>query len=763
MRHRPPTVREWVSALLGVVLAVIPAAADDAIKERGLSIWKNQCIECHGTGGEGVDGKYDEPLYGNWSLEKLTRIIHKTMPEDDPEKCVDEDAEAVALYIYDAFYSMKARARNTPARVELVRLTNRQYLNTAADLLRPFVGDSQPGRERGLRAVYYSARNFDGKERKIERVDAQVQFDFGEFSPDPEQFKDEEFSIQWSGSLLAPETGDYEFTVRSENGFRLWVNQNDVALIDGWVSSGRVLEQSATIRLIGGRAYPLRLDFFKFKDKSASVALQWKPPHGVRQTIPARHLTPQRVNETLVITTPFPPDDSSVGYERGVAVSRSWDEAATHAAIEVANHVLTHLNRLAGTKDDADDREQKIREFCGRLVETAFRRPLTEEQRAFFVESQFEPGTKIENSVKRVILLTLKSPRFLYLGLQGGPVDDFEIASRLAAGLWDSLPDSTLNRLAKEGRLKEPALVAAQARRMLDDPRARAKMRDFLHHWLQLDHVESLVKDSGLFPTFTPEVVADLRTSLELFLDDAVWSRPSDFRELLLADYLFVNERLAKFYGIDREVDDFTKVILDDRQRSGVITHPYLLAMFSYPKTTSPIHRGVFLTRNVVGRALKPPPMAIEFKDNDFPEDLTMREKVAELTRDDACQSCHSVINPLGFSLENYDAVGRWRTEENRRPIDAASDYPTHDGRTVRLNGARDLAEFAAASDQAQKGFIEQLFHQVVKQPMLAYGPRVQDELHRSFVDSDFNVQQLLVNIATLAALHDDTKLAIAD
>src|SRR5438132_14141314 len=137
-----------------------------------------------------------------------------------------------------------------------------------------------------------------------------------------------------------------------------------------------------------------------------------------------------------------------------------------------------------------------------------------------------------------------------------------------------------------------------------------------------------------------------------------------------------INDRLAKFYGVETNAaDDFVKVSFDPKQRSGVVTHPYLLAAFSYPKSSSPIHRGVFLTRNIVGRTLRPPPMAMTFKEEDFAPNLTMREKVSELTRPQACQTCHSVINPLGFSLDSYDAVGRFRTRENDRAINALSDY----------------------------------------------------------------------------------------
>jgi hypothetical protein len=193
-----------------------------------------------------------------------------------------------------------------------------------------------------------------------------------------------------------------------------------------------------------------------------------------------------------------------------------------------------------------------------------------------------------------------------------------------------------------------------------------------------------------------------------------------------------------------------------------VLTHPYLLAAFSYQKSSSPIHRGVFLTRNIMGRALKPPPMAQVFKEADFAPNLTMREKVAELTRPQACQTCHSVINPLGFSLEQYDAVGRFRTREGDRTIDPVSDYTTDDGRTIRLAGARDVAEFAAGSEHAQNAFIEQLFHQIVKQPMLAYAADLPDRLRASFVASDFNIQILLVEMATLSALYDQDKLTDA-
>lgn len=762
-RVRPTLLVPVLLALAGLAApAPLSAAAPD-----GRQIYRQQCAKCHGKNGEGVKGKYDDALHGDWSIEKLTRYIDKNMPEDAPEKCVGPDAEAVARFMNDTFYSREARARQKPPRVELVRLTNRQYANTVADLVKSFGDiDATPGTNRGWRANYRNrSRGANPGRGNIERVDRVIDFDFGASSPfvDSNAPKStnggkttNEFSITWRGSLLAHESGEYEFIIKTPNGVRLWVNDDETPLIDAGVASANLTEHRAARRLIGGRVYPMRLEFQRAaRDKAASIALLWKPPHGTVQPLPARHVAPINVSPTFVVTTPFPPDDSSVGYERGVSVSKAWDEAATQAAIETANHVERELDRLSRSRPRDTNRVDRLKAFSEAFVTAAFRRPLTPEQKRLHVDAQFKSAAKPEDAVKRVVLLALKSPRFLYLGLDAAKPDDYEVASRLSFALWDSMPDRDLKRLAAEGKLRTPEAVTTQARRLLADPRARAKMRGFLHHWLQVNHVEDLSKDSALYPGFTPDIVSDLRASLDYFLDDVVWQPSSDYRRLLLEDDLWVNERLARFYGVQaKAADDFVKVTLDPKQRSGVITHPYLLAAFAYPKSSSPIHRGVFLTRNIVGRALRPPPVAVAFKDADFNPNLTMREKVAELTRPQACQSCHSVINPLGFSLEHYDAVGRFRTKEGDRPIDAASDYTTDDGAVVKLRGARDVAEFAVGSDHAHGAFIEQLFHQLVKQPILAYGRDVPTELRQGFTRSGFNIQQLTVDIVTRTALH---------
>ncbi|MBI5800176.1 MAG: DUF1592 domain-containing protein [Verrucomicrobia bacterium] len=721
----------------------------------GQEIYVAMCSRCHGETGQGAAGKHDEALSGDKSVASLAKLIARTMPEDKPGTCKGSDADKVAAYIFDAFYSPAAKARLKPARVELSRLTVPQHQNALADLVGSFRGRGGVKEAGGLAANYYNARQTRNDKKMLARTDAQVAFDWKDASPLPGKLGVEEFSMTWSGSVIAEATGEYEFTVKSENGVRLWVNDMDAKLIDGWVSSRTLSEHRGVISLLGGRAYPLRLEFFKYKDKTASVSLEWKPPGRPREVIPARNLAPQGTVETFVAATVFPADDGSAGYERGIAVSKAWDESATAAAVEAASHVVTKLNELARTQKGAADRAEKAKAFARLFAERAFRRPLTEEQKQTFVDAQFAAAKDVDVAIKRVVLLVLKSPRFLYPELGGATPDDFTIASRLSFGLWDSLPDDELTKAAAAGQLRTSEQVVQQTRRMLADPRARAKLRAFFHEWLMMDEATDVSRDPKTFPGFNDALLADLRTSLELFIENVVWNEGADYRKLLLADYLFLNERLAKFYGVERGAGDgFTKVSFDAKQRAGVLTHPYLLTMFAYYRSSSPIHRGVFLTRNVLGRTLKPPPMAIEFMDNKFSPTLTMREKVSELTRPANCQGCHVIINPLGFSLENYDAVGRYRLNENGKPVNATSEYPTADGKTIRFNGARDVAEHAAANEIAQRGFAEQLFHHIVKQSPDAYGKETMKQLHADFAGSEFNIQKLVADIVKVSALH---------
>ncbi len=748
--------------LLGSYLVL--ASTAHAENEKGAAIYAQRCAECHGANGEGVAGVRSEPLIGDLSVRELTKYISDTMPEDDPAACVGEDAAAVAAYIHETFYSVTAQFKNRPMRIELSRLTVRQYQNSIADLIGAFAGSGTWDAQRGLEANYYNSRQRRRENRVVSRIDPVVDVNFGEAFPDgklPEKKEGQdkpdpaEYSLEWNGSVLAPETGLYEFVVVTENGVQLWINDTNRPIVDARVKSGSDTEHRGTVFLLGGRAYSLRLEINKAKsEKTASAQLRWKPPHHAEELLPERQLLPRRVPTVLVVETPFPPDDKSVGYERGAAVSPEWNEATTFAALEIADKVIGRLNELAKLGRESDRRTEQLRDFCLKFAERAFRRPLTDAQRDIFVERQFRDAPDTETAVKRVVLLVLKSPRFLFPGAAAESFDDYRAAEWLALALWDSLPDDQLLRAAAEGKLSTREQLDAQARRMVDDVRTRAKVRGFFHQWLHFDHFHDVAKESSLYPGFEPAIASDLRTSLEFFIEDVVWSERSDYRELLAADYVLLNSRLARFYGIELPGDvDFVPFALDSEHRAGILSHPYLMTGLAYDKVSSPIHRGVFLARSLLGRFLKPPPIAVAPLEVELHPDMTTRERVAMQTSSTTCMACHGMINQLGFSLEEFDAVGRYRTEESGREVDAGGRYIARTGDEVEFRGARELAEFLSHSEEAHTAFTEQLFQNLIKQPIQAFGPEMLPRLRKSFQTHEFSMRHLLGETAVESTL----------
>ncbi|HUR38722.1 MAG TPA: DUF1592 domain-containing protein [Planctomycetota bacterium] len=739
-----------LTPLLLILAGAAPAFADDL---NGQQIYAKKCVSCHGPNGEGTK-EHPELLIGDRSLEKLSSYIAKTMPEDKPGTCVGDEAKKVAEYIFNAFYSRAAQARNKPPRIELARLTIGQYRNAIADLIASFREPQKADPRAGLRAEIYNSKRPKDDKRVIDRIDPVVNSTFPATGP-ADNVAGEEYSGRWTGTLLAPETGIYEINLETINGARLWLNALDTPLIDAWVRSGDEKAHRETVFLLAGRAYPLKFEFFKEKkEKGASVALKWKLVDRVEELIPDVYLSPGKAPETLLLRTAFPPDDRSMGFERGNLVSKAWDEATTEAAMEVALYLVGRSKALAGVAVDAPDAKQRLPAFCRKFTERAFRRPLTPEQVQFFVDRQFTEAKDAETALKKCILLTLKSPRFLYRELGAAEPDQFDTAARISFGAWDSIPDAELFEAAKNGKLGTRDEVLKHVERLLASPRARAKVRQFYFQWLSMDRLHDLTKNAKRFPEFTDEVESDLRRSLDLFLDEVTWSEASDFRQFVLADYVPLNGRLAKFYNAPLPADaPFQKAFEGSGQHAGLLTHPLLMAGFAYDSTTSPIHRGLFVARSLLGRRFRPPPEAVTPLSPDLHPDMTTRERVMLQTKPQACQSCHATINPLGFAFENFDAVGRFRKTELNKPIDATGFYWTRGGDTVKFNGARELGTSLAASEETQAAFIEHLFHFMIKQPVLAHGLDRPESLRLGFVKSGYSIRKLLAEIIASSAI----------
>lgn len=749
----PPMFRHCYSTLLLMVSACSSLNAADIAD--GAKIYSQKCASCHGSSGQGTE---DVPhqLFGDRSTFELAEVISNTMPEGEPEECEGEDAKIVAEWMRQEFYSPQAQARINPPRRRLSRLTVSQYRNGVADLVQGFSWFNQPNENSGLESRYYSSRHFRDKSRVIERLDPTVFFDFKDKTPDDDKFaKPEEFSISWQGSLVIDETGWYDFIVQTENGVRLFVNDNDSALIDAWVKSGDDSEFRGSRFLIAGRLYPIRLEWFKFKEPTASIKLLWKPPHGTDQPVPSRHLSPQSTPEVLVVATPFPPDDRSDGYIRGTSVSAEWDQATTYAAIEVVDKLPRFLGNAAKLKKEQTPEEQtnKLQGFCETFAFRAFRRKLTDEQKQIYIQKHFEQAESSSDAVRRSVLAVLKSPRFLYREITGSS-DVFTQAERMSFALTDSIPDKDLLTAASKGWMKDEQGLRDQAWRLVNSYRGKVRLHEFLRVWLNLERLHDVDKAPESFPDFTADVASDMRASLEMLLHEAA-SSEDGFGVLMKEQKVWLNGRLAQFYGVDSVSGDsnrYQKVDFESDRRLGVITHPYLLTALAYRDVTSPIHRGVFVSRGILGRTLKPPPDSVAPTAPDLEPHLTTRERVTTQTSPQMCANCHTMINGLGFPLEEFDAVGRYRDKEKERPIDATGRYRLQDGEFQTFEGAAELSRFLSESPETRRSFSRQLFHHMVQQPILAYGPDSIDQLADFLTQNDDKIKNLMVEIAVHSA-----------
>lgn len=744
-------------------------SSQDSVLRRGAAVYEKRCVSCHGANGEGVRDRYEDPLIGDDSIGELSKRITETMPEDKPEECVGEDAAAVAAWIHRSFYSEAARVRNRPPRIALARLTGTQLRQSLADLY-ALNGDVRGrGQKRGLRGIYYDGARPNKKNEKIDRVDSTVEFDFGRDGPGY-GITPQDFFIQWRGGLAVDSTGTYTIVIRSHCAFVCNLGRYDREFINNHVQSGDKTEFRRSIVLTGGRVYPIEIRLYQRKRKTeqppADISLSWIPPLGVEQTVPARNLTPEYVTPAFSLQTKLPPDDRSYGYDRGIAVDRQWDDSTTAAAIEFAGAAAAELwpEFRRRHKNDTDKNRARLRAFLTEIVAAAFRGQLDERSRNLYVDAQIDATQDDAEAIRRSLLISLKSPRFLYPMLAGKQTPSQRVASRLALTLFDSLPtDRRLTNQIRNDRLLTEQQLREAARLMVVDDRAKSKTRDFLSEWLNLRHLDEISKNDSLFPNFDASLVSDLRTSFFALLDEVVSSEASDYRDFFRIDHVWTTQALSDFYGgtwkpAENEGPALRLSRDEPQARFGLVTHPYLMSGLAYRDSTSPIHRGVFLIRYMLGRTLRPPNEAFTPLSPDLHPDLTTRARVELQTSPESCQVCHRKINGLGFVLENFDAVGRYRTRDRQKTVNSAGFYTTRKDELKSFTGPGELAEFLASSDDAQRAFVGRAFQHFVKQPAAAFGPHTLEELTGFFRQNDCSIRKLLVEIAVIAATHQDTQ-----
>ncbi|HVZ19544.1 MAG TPA: DUF1592 domain-containing protein [Vicinamibacterales bacterium] len=323
------------------------------------------------------------------------------------------------------------------------------------------------------------------------------------------------------------------------------------------------------------------------------------------------------------------------------------------------------------------------------LAHRAYRAPVSavDRQRIMAIYDEGRRTGTFESGVESALVRVLAAPRFVFRVEQdpasvkpGTPyrLPDIELASRLSFFLWSSIPDDELLRVAEQGTLHEPAVLDAQVRRMLADPKSQAIIGNFAGQWLQLRNVRNVQPNSDLFPDFDDNLRSAFKRETELFFE-SVMREDRPVLDLMTANYTFVNQRLAEHYGIPGVYGSrFRRVTLTDERRFGLLGKGSVLAVTSHAERTSPVERGKWILENILGLPVPPPPpipgagVFAEAKPGEAPK--SMREQMAEHRKNPVCATCHKVMDPIGLSLDNFDVVGSWRTEDAGHPIDATGE-----------------------------------------------------------------------------------------
>jgi hypothetical protein len=362
---------------------------------------------------------------------------------------------------------------------------------------------------------------------------------------------------------------------------------------------------------------------------------------------------------------------------------------------------VCHPDAAAPAAGAVNDRAKPESSCARQITETfahrAFRRPVTADEVTRllrFYEASRKNGGSFDQGIEQVVAAVLSSPNFLYRGIWGTSnlaLTDLELASRLSFFLWNTGPDRELLALAESRALTKPGEVEKQVRRMLADPKAASLVTNFAMKWLNLDSLDSVKPDPVLFPGFTDQLRRDFSTEAEAFVGSILLEDRS-LVDLLTADHTFLNERLARHYGISGvSGPQFRRVTLTDKERFGLLGKAAVLMRTSYADRTSPVLRGAWVLDKLMGTPPTPPPpdTATDLSQKAGEQPKTVRARL-ELHRDKAsCKMCHGVIDPTGLALENFDAIGAWRTLDTqaKAPIDAGTVLPNG----VAINGVLDL------------------------------------------------------------------------
>lgn len=430
----------------------------------------------------------------------------------------------------------------------------------------------------------------------------------------------------------------------------------------------------------------------------------------------------------------------------------------------IADKVLEQIatrKMLFGKPPAGTPPREAARAVAMSLAKKAYRRPPTPAEVDVLVAA-FDLGKRNKMSYQKSLQLMVKamlvSPQFLFItpvesGAGSGiiPLDDYQLASRLSYLLWATMPDDALMALAENGTLHQPAVLDAQVLRLLNDPRSRALFDGFGAQWLGVGGLKRQVFDTAMFPQMTPQLRMAMYDEARLFFESIVRENKSIVR-FVDGDYTYLNATLAPIYGLEKTVAGaaMQRVNLTDGNRGGILGMPGVLAGTSFPNRTSAVKRGVWVLEQVLGDHVPaPPPNVPPLDEQDLAavKSMTLRERTELHRSNPVCANCHKVLDPIGFGLENFDAIGRWRDRDGSgKPIDAAGELPGGE----HFSSPKDLkAILAGRTDALCRNMVEKLLAYALGRRLEGYDEIVVDNLVQDIAGDGYRMQTLIRSVVT--------------
>ncbi len=660
------------------------------------------CAACHGEALQTAGLRLDlaDIARADENPALWERVVHKLrtgimppadMPQPSPE------ARAALLSRLEAPLDAAAAARPNPGRTEALRRLNRtEYRNAVRDLLaldidaaallphdesghgfdNVNVGDLSPTLlDRYISAAQKIGRLAVGATAASPRSDIiRVNADFTQERHVPG------LPIGSRGGVSIP----FTFAQDGEYDIQIWLARNRNEEIEGLSEAHEVhllldRKRAATFTV---KPPTDRFDYSQV-DKHLKTRLDVAAgPHNLTVTFP-------KTRNSLLETMRQPTQSRFNMHRHPRTVPAVFQVSITGPYAAKGAGDTPSRRRLFVCRPAAPDEEERCaKKILSALVRRAYRRPVSDADLAgplaFYRKGR--AAADFDTGIEKALTAVLASPEFLFRteldpdhAAPGGVyrIDAFELASRLSFFLWSSIPDDELLDAAARGELSRPDGLEKQFRRMLADPRSSNLAVNFAGQWLHLRSLESFSPNARLFPDFDDNLRQAFRKETELFVESILRENRSAL-DLIRADYTFLNERLAKHYGIPGVYGTrFRRVALEkNSKRGGLLRHGSILTVTSYPTRTSPVIRGTWILQNIFGAPPPAPPPNVPALDNSVSAALPMRERLRAHRDNPACASCHKTIDPVGFAMENFDALGRWRDYEDGAPVDVSGGLP---------------------------------------------------------------------------------------